>query len=356
VAPAPTPAWFERSVEILLVAAALAMPAALLAGIVPWWRTPLPGLVFGLTTIVLMAAGTAAVQVSRLGRRFLGPLGGVSALAAVVVAVDLLTGSRLQLNGVIGYSAVSGIQYAGVSTVALGVFSAGLLVGTGCLAQHVPRQWRPAVFAVVGGVGVVLIGSPYLGDDSAGAVALTAGLCVAAVMSTGGWLTFTRIAWALVAGAAVTGAFALLDMRLPVNERGGISRFLSHLNDGTARLVLHPIESDNVVVALTSPLTLLVLGAALLLFFALLRPWGGLRRLFGLYPSVRAGLVATAVATLAAGPMDGVGFNVAGGAAATVIPLAVLAALRVLRHADDRTMPVIIDPVSPAAVESAPTP
>jgi hypothetical protein len=356
VTPTPNPAWYEHSVEILLVAAALTVPAALLAGLVPWWRASLPGTVFGLVTLAVTAVGTIAVRVTRLGRRFLGPLGGVSALAAVVIAVDLLTGSRLQLNSVIGYSAVAGIQYAGVATVGLGVFIAGLLVGAGCLAQHVLPRWRPVVIAVFGGFGVILIGNPYLGGDSAGAVALTAGLCVTAALSSGGWLTFSRVAWALLAGVGVTGAFALVDFSRPENQRGGLGRFLGHLSDGTARLVLHPIESDNVVMALTSPLTLLVGGAGALLFFALLRPWGGLKRLFGLYPSVRAGMFGAAVATLVAGPMDGVGFNVAGGAVATVVPLAVLAALRVLRHADDRTIAVTIDPVQvgPGAAAAVP--
>jgi hypothetical protein len=46
--------------------------------------------------------------------------------------------------------------------------------------------------------------------------------------------------------------------------------------------------------------------------------------------------------------MEGVGFNVAGGAVATVLPLAVLAALRVLRHADERTPAVTVDPTGSA--------
>jgi hypothetical protein len=348
VALVPNPRWFERGVEVLLVAASLAVPAALLAGIVPWWRAPLPGLVFAVVTLAVVAAGTAVVTLTRGGRRVFGPLGGVAALGSVVVAVDVLTGSRLQLNSVVGYSAVTGVQYAGLATVGLGVFTAGVLVSAGCVAQHVHRQWRPVTVAVLGGLAVLLAGSPYLGADAAGAVALTAGVCVAAAMSTGGWLTFPRVAWALMAGIAVTSGFALLDMNRPVSQRGSVGRFLGHLNDGTGRLVIHPIESDNVVVMATSPLTLLVVGAAVMLFFALLRPWGGLKRLFGLYPAVRAGLAGTAVATLVAGPMEGVGFNIAGGAAATVVPLAVLAALRVLRHADERTPAVTVDPTGSA--------
>src|SRR5262249_17297377 len=205
----------------------------------------------------------------------------------------------------------------------VGGLSAGIRVGAGSLDQQVRRRWRPIVVAVVGGLGVVMAGSPYLGADAAGAVALTAGVCVAAAMSTGGWLTFPRVAWALLAGIGVTAGFALLDVSRPVSQRGSVGRFLGHLGDGTGRLVIHPIESDNVVVSPTSPLTLLVIGAGALVFFALLRPWGGLKRLFGLYPAVRAGLAGSAVAALIAGPLEGVGFNVAGGAAATVLPLAV---------------------------------
>ncbi|MDT4987842.1 MAG: hypothetical protein QOI74_1936 [Micromonosporaceae bacterium] len=346
----PNPRWYRRGVEWLLVAASLGVPAALLAGLVPWWRTALPGALFGLVTVAVIGAVTVAVTMSRFGRRVLWPLGGVAALGAVVVAVDLITGSRLQLNSVVGYSAVTGVQYAGLATVGLGVFTAGVLVGAGCAAQRVPRPWRPVVVAVIGGVAVILAGSPYLGADAAGAVALTAGVCVAAAMSTGGWLTFPRVAWALMAGIAVTAAFAMLDVSRPVSQRGSVGRFLGHLSDGTGRLVIHPIESDNAVVAATSPLTLLVLGSGAMLFFALLRPWGGLRRLFGLYPAVRAGLAGTAVATLVAGPMEGVGFNVAGGAAASVLPLTVLAALRVLRHADERTPAVTVDPSEPDRV------
>jgi len=81
-----------------------------------------------------------------------------------------------------------------------------------------------------------------------------------------------------------------------------------------------------------------VIGSAVLLVFVLLRPRGGLKRLFGIYPAIRAAFIGTAVAGLFAGFLDGVGFVVAGAAAATCVPLAGLAALRVLRHADDRTV------------------
>ena len=69
----------------------------------------------------------------------------------------------------------------------------------------------------------------------------------------------------------------------------------------------------------------------------LARPWGGLMRLFGLYPAVRGAMTGIGVAAILAGLLDGVGFTTAGAAAAVALPLVTLAALRVLDHADDRT-------------------
>ena len=137
-----------------------------------------------------------------------------------MVGVDVLTGSRLQLNGVVGYSALEGGRYAGLGTVGLGVFVAGSLLCGGWLAQRFRKGWRPMVMVAVGGLAVVIVGSPYLGADSIGAIALTAGVSVAAAICTGGWLTVSRLAWATMAALAVTIGFALVDLR-PARRASG---------------------------------------------------------------------------------------------------------------------------------------
>jgi hypothetical protein len=337
--------WLARAVEVALVAGALVMPAALIADAVPWWRSGAPGLLFGVATGLLTIGLTALVVTGPWGRGALGPVGAVAGIGAAIVGIDVLTGSRLQLNGVAGYSALEGGRYAGVGTVGLGLFITGVLLVTGWLAQRLGRRWRPTVVAVLGGVGVVLVGSPYLGADVGGAVALTAGVCLAAAISTGGWLSFARLAWATLAGLTVTTGFALLDLRRPVEDRGGLGRFLTAARDGSGGTVVHTTAQANAIAVLSSPLTLVAVGAAVLFVFALQRPWGGLKRLFGLYPAMRAALVGVAVAAVLAGGLDGAGLNVAGAAATTAVPLAALAALRVLGHADDRT----VSEVAPSA-------
>jgi hypothetical protein len=325
--------------ELALVAAALAIPAGLLADASPWWRGGHPAWVFGLVTFALIGAGTAAVRLAPRYQHTLWPIGAVAACGAVVVGADLLTGSRLQLNGVAGYSAATGAQYAGVGGVGLGVFTAGLLVLAGCVAQLVRKTWRPVVVVLIGGVGVVMVGSPFLGADPVGAIAVTAGVCVSAAISTGGWLTLQRFAWAALAGLAVTIGFAAVDLRRPALEQGSLGRFLTDLGNGTAGPAMSRAAAANGETLLQSPLTLLALVGLLMLAFCQFSPWGGLNRVFGLHPALRAAGAGIAVATLIAGVLGGSALTVAGAAAAAAVPTAVLTALRVLLHAADRTRP-----------------
>ncbi|WP_019900240.1 hypothetical protein [Salinispora arenicola] len=337
--PQPVSRRVVAVVELLLVAAALAVPSALVADLIPWWRSEHPGVWFTVATVALIVAATALVRVLPGYRSTLGPMGAVAGLTTLVVGADVLTDARLQLNAVVGYSAVEGGRFAGVGTVGLGVLLAGALLSAGWLAQRVRRSRRPVVIVAVGGVAVVVVGSPYLGADSTGAVAMTAGVSVAAAISAGGWLTLSRLAWATMAGLAVTVGFAMVDLDRPTGEQGDLGGFLAAVGDGTGGLIVRRASSANLETLVGSPLTVLALAGVLLVWFALLQPWGGLRRLFGIYPAVRAAMTGTAVAAVIGGLLGGVALDVAGSAAALAVPMAALAALRVLDHSTDRTRP-----------------
>nr|WP_063746842.1 hypothetical protein [Catenuloplanes japonicus] len=340
------PRWAMSGAELALTAAALVTPAALVADLVPWWRAGRPTFVFAAVTIALTLAGTLAVRLARPYKVTLWPLGAVAATAAVVVVADVLSGSTLQLNGVAGYSTLAGGRYAGIGTVGLGVLTAGVLLGAAALGQHMRRSRRPLVMVALGGTAVMVVGSPFLGAHAVGAVSLTAGVCVAAALSTGGWLSVSRIALTSAAGLVVTLGFALLDVRRPESERGSLGRILASLVDGTSGIAVQRATASNVV-SLVSPLTALTIAVAALVWFVLLRPWGGLKRLFGLKPAVRAALAGTAVSSLTAGVLGGSALHVAGAAASVAAPLAALTALRVLDHAADRTRPPVLPLIDP---------
>jgi len=346
---APVPPRIVRYVEAMLIAAALTIVVALLTGLLPWWRAQLPGPLFAViggliaVIIVIVVLWEPWRQIARIPRRpssggVLGPLTAVSAIVVAVLGIDVLTGSRLQLNGVAGYSAAEGTRYAGIGAIGLGAFVFSILVLGACLAQFVgDRRWRPFVVGAVGAVGVIIVGSPQLGSDPGGALALTAGACVAAAVSRGGWLTFTRLGWATLTGLAVLIGFAFIDLHQSVVDRGPVGRFLTDLHDGTAGRALHQTAVADLVATVTNPLSLLIPVAVVYTLVVLLRPWGGMMRLFGLYPAVRGALIGTMIAATVAGLADGVGLTTVGAALAVGLPMVALAALRVLDHADDRT-------------------
>jgi hypothetical protein len=341
-----------RMVEAGLVACAVLVAVSLLADLLPWWRAPTPGLLFGLAAACLAALVTAGIMAGPWRNGTLGPVCAVATLITAVIGVDVATGSHLQLNGIAGYSASDGARYAGIGPVALGAFIAGVLLLAACVSQMLPdRRWRPAVIVVVGGVGVVVVGSPYLGANAGGVVALTAGVCISTAIAGGGWLTLARLLWAAVAGLVALMGFALLDLRRSTGDRGSVGRSLTQLHQGGAGAAVHQTAADDVVVTLTHPLTLLVIVAIVFNLAVLIKPWGGLMRLFGLYPAVRGVLPGIAVAATLAGLLDGVGLATAGAAAASTLPLVTVAALRVLDHAEDRTV-VIEQQVTPSAPDS----
>jgi hypothetical protein len=323
---------------VLLVAVAMAVPAALVAGGLPWWREGPTGLVFAGLCLALVGGAAALLTRPAILGRPLAMLGTGCGLAGLAVAADLLSGSRLQLNGVLGYSALAGDRYAGLGAIGAGLVIAATLVGAGCAAQQATRRWRPVVVVAIGAVGVLLVGNTYLGADVGTAVALTAGVGLAAALCTGGWLTFRRLGRATAAGSAVIGTVALLELRRPADQRSGLGRMLTELAEGTAGFGLKRVSLANWESFTDSPTTLLALGSGVFLWLALLRPAGGLKRLFGVHPALRAGMAGTALAVVLAGVLTGAALTVAAGAAAVTLPLATVAALRV-RQQEAATRP-----------------
>lgn len=334
--PGAPPRWWRAAGSMLLVAAALAIPAALVADGVPWWRAQAAGGVFTLISMVVLAVASVLVVRTPIFRHTLGLVGAGAGVAAAAVAVDLLTGSWLQLNGVVGYLAHDGGRYAGLSDTGLGVVVAGTLLVAGCLAEQVPRARRPLVVLVVGAAGVVLVGSPYLGAEIGGAVALAAGVAAASALSTGGWLVARRLLWASVVGVAVMATVAVFDLRRPADARTGLGAMLTQFAEGTAGFGLQRLSLANAEAFTATPLTVLAVGAGAFLWFALLRPWGGLKRLFGVHPALRAAMVGAVIAALVGGLLVGAALTVAGAAAAVGVPLLTLASLRLRERSAQR--------------------
>jgi hypothetical protein len=334
----------ERVLEVAAVAAALLLPAAMLSDLVPWWRTGAPGTVLAAVILGVVAALTVLVRAMPWWRKPLGPVVSVAALGAGTVAADLFTGGTLQLDSVAGHSAVEGGRLAGLSALGAGVFAVGVLLCAGYVAQRMPRRHAPLAVALIGGAGVLVAGAP--GMDPGSAIALAAGVALAVVTCTGNWLTAHRLLGVAVVGAVVAAGFVLLSIYPSPEHRSRLGRFFTDVAEGVPGALIHRTAEANVITFVSSPLTPLVVAGALFVGLVLVQPSGGLMRVFGLYPALRAGLFGSVVAAVLGGVVDGAAASVLGAAAAVAVPQTVLACLRALARAHLRTAPEM----PPAAV------
>ncbi len=188
--------WGQRRRRRVLAAtrrAALVFAAVpvstFLANLVPWWRTahPLPTLV-----LAVAVAATIVTLVGQLGPwrgRLLGPFGAVAAITALVLAVDVVTGSALQQSSLMGYSPLVAGRFYGFGNVAFAIFASGALLGATGFADPLLQRGRTAaalLLVVVTGVAAVVVdATPGWGSDFGGVLALVPGFAVLAMLVAG---------------------------------------------------------------------------------------------------------------------------------------------------------------------------
>ncbi len=321
-----------RLTGLAALSAAGAVVASYLANLAPWWRAghPLPAL---LAAAALADAGIVAVALCGPWRRHrLGPAGAVAGLTALVLAVDLLTGARLQLSSVAGYSPLVAGRFAGIGNVAFGVLATGALLAAAALAAatlDAGRGRRSAVTVVVlvGAAAVVVDGAPTFGSDVGGVLALIPAFAVLAMLVAGARISARRLLLAGLAAVLVAAAFGLLDYARPPDAQTHLGRFVGQLLHGGAGPLIQRKATANLRLLTSSGLTLLVPVLVVAAAVALVHPVGGLRRAVERQPLWRAGLTATLVMAVVGLLVNDSGVAVPALALGVAVPLAVAVSL-----------------------------
>ena len=304
-----------RLAEVAGLAGTAAVGASYAANLVPWWRAGLPLLV-----LVAVVAGLAAVVVAGARRvpGLLGPAGAVCALVTAVLVADLVTGARLQVDAVAGYSPLVAGRFAGIGNVAFGVLLAASLLATAWLAAGRSRRTAAVTVAVAGLVVVAVDGAPAWGSDVGGVLALVPAYAVLGMLRTGTRVSLLRLAAACAAAVLVVAVLAAVDLRRDAGDRTHLGRFAAALLDGEGGTLLRRKAGAVLDLLFANPVTallpLVVAGVVLLL----LRPPAPLRRAFARAPAWRDGTLA-----VAAGAAVGFVLNDSGPA---VVALAILLA------------------------------
>jgi hypothetical protein len=271
-------------------------------------------------------------------RRRLGPGVVVLAVTLVTLAADVLTGSHLELDGLLGYDAIVAGRFTGYGNLTFGLLSVSALLLTAAAGAALVRRssapsrrsWLVPVLAA-GVVCVVLIGAPSLGRDFGGVLSAVPGFGVLGMLLARIRVTVGRLVAVLGAAVLVVGVVAVLDWLRPASERSHLGRFVAQVLDGQAWTVVSRKAEANVAILLGSSLAWMLL-VALLAAGWLLRPGGLLRSIPGRPAAglsaenlrvLRAGLTAVALSLTLGALVNDSGVALPATGATLLVPLLV---------------------------------
>jgi len=303
---------------------ATAVPAGtFLANLVPWWLFGHPAAwLYGLAVAWALVIGAGALA-GPWRRDPLGPFGVICLLTLVVLGIDVMTGSRLQMETPFGLSVLEAGRFYGIGNEALGIYGITALLAAAWLALLARRRWpsspesaavptrpagpaarrltslwtslrQPAVLAVavVGVFAVFASGWPGFGGKVGGTIAMVPCFLLLALAVAGIRLNWRLVLIVAVSGLALFVIFALISYFTPATGKSDIGSFAgSSLHGHSGGLLLRKINSNigSLWVNALSPLSPIVVVVAGLMLW---RPsWFGLKTVPGAYaaePMLRA--------------------------------------------------------------------
>ncbi|MFD0472767.1 hypothetical protein ACFQ0B_34080 [Nonomuraea thailandensis] len=222
-----------------------------------------------------MAAWWAAITLLALAgpwrRRPLGPLAVVATITALTLVGDLLTGTTLQLNSFMGYSAEQGARYFGLGNIPFALLATGTLLATTVIAHRWPGKVGVGAIVALGAFAMVLGGSG-MGSDFGGVIAFVPGIAVTALILSGKRVSLVKLGAFCVAGGVIVMGFAWLNYLRPPEEQSHLGRFVGQVLTGEAVDVIWRKFLAMVSTLANPNLMPIVIAAVAFLVYAILRP------------------------------------------------------------------------------------
>ena len=115
-----------------------------LANLVPWSTSAHPAAALYAVSVALAVVVALAALLGPWRRDPLAPFGVVCLFTLVVLGIDVMTGSRLQLETPFGLSVLEAGRFYGIGNEALGIYGMSGLLGAAWLALVALRRYSPA--------------------------------------------------------------------------------------------------------------------------------------------------------------------------------------------------------------------
>jgi hypothetical protein len=242
-----------------------------------------------------LVIGAAALAATRR-RGTLAPFGLACLFTVAVLGLDVMTGSRLQLETPFGLSVIEAGRFYGIGNEALGIYGITALFGAAWLALVALRRpaqsrarsrarsrpsSRRTALAAVAAVAVFAVfasGWPGFGGKAGGTIAMVPCFALLLMAVAGVRLTWRRLVPAALSGLALFVVFALVSYLTAVTGKSDIGTFAGNALHGHAgSLLLRKIGSNlgSLSVNMFSPLIPIVVVVTGLMLW---RPaWFGLK-------------------------------------------------------------------------------
>ncbi|MEE6286946.1 hypothetical protein V2J52_04680 [Georgenia sp. MJ173] len=250
--------------------------ASYLTNLLPWWRTGSPGLVVYTATVAIAALVSGLALARPWRHHILAPVAVVAGLTTVVLAVDVVTGARLQLGALMGIQPQVGGRFYGFNNSSFTLWATATVLLATCLAEPLVRRGRrrvaAGVVAAVGLVATALNGLPGIGADFGGPPALVPAFTLLALLTLGVRLSWRRVLAVLGVTAVITISFSVLDWLRPAADRTHLGRFIETVLDGGLVDVVLRKLGQNLSNLFGSTLTFLAIGGIALVIVVLSRP------------------------------------------------------------------------------------
>jgi hypothetical protein len=202
-----------------------------------WWKWPSPGLSLYLVVMGISFAFAALASVVLKKRAYLG----ITLAAYLVLIVDGVLGTPLQFGSMFADGPVVGGRFYGFGNSTFATLAVGALVTAGWAAQRLLARSRvKAAVAVlaIGGLAIVVDGTPGRGTDFGGILALTPAVLLLAWLTWRGSISWRALLGIGLAGVLAVSAVAYLDYRQPPEQRSHFGTFVDRLLDGDVSDVL----------------------------------------------------------------------------------------------------------------------
>jgi len=226
-----------------------------LANLVPWSLSAHPAAWLYAVSVALAIVIALAALLGPWRRDPLAPFGVVCLFTLVVLGIDVMTGSRLQLETPFGLSVLEAGRFYGIGNEALGIYGICGLLGAAWLGLVALRRStssrlssrRPAVLAVavVATFAVFASGWPGFGGKVGGTIAMVPCFALLAMAVAGIRLNWRRVLLVAVSGLALFAVFAVINYFVPVTGKSDIGSFAgSSLHGHSGGLLLRKINSN----------------------------------------------------------------------------------------------------------------